>query len=425
MQHVQNYINDLQQTLELLPIELLEDVIDILHEARHHGRQIFIMGNGGSASTASHFVADLAKNTRISGGPNFRAIGLTDNMAIFSAYANDEGYENVFAQQLASLVRPLDIVIAISASGNSPNVLKAIELANRVKAKTVGFTGFDGGKLGLMADVHVHVPSNCIEHVEDIHLMMEHLICKALREIAQQEHQAQVENQESISAAQNLIEENLHSVVSTRPVILQSIDMQTPGPEIDRKIIHENPKIEVIQPDDNLPSPDRIRSWLQLLYNISREVDPRLDLNTLLKRILSISMEGFSANSGSIMVLSEEGSVIQAVLAHAGQVNLHNSLGLGEIATQGLAGWVAENREAALVQNTLDDPRWLPREWEKNEEMHRSAVSVPIMDQDRVVGVLTLVQSSEGGFTSDDLALLTAIAVCVSFNSARALIVKR
>jgi D-sedoheptulose 7-phosphate isomerase len=114
------YIQEMHTTLDALPMEHINTVIDVLHEARLTNRQVFIMGNGGSASTASHFVCDLAKNTRKEGWSNFRVIGLTDNMAIFSAYANDEGYENVFAQQLASFVEPDDIVIGISASGNSP-----------------------------------------------------------------------------------------------------------------------------------------------------------------------------------------------------------------------------------------------------------------------------------------------------------------
>jgi len=139
------------------------------------------MGNGGSASTATHFVCDLGKNTRSPELPNFRVIGLSDNMAIFSALANDEGYENVFAQQLASFVQPEDIVIGISASGNSPNVLRAMVLANQRGARTVAFTGFDGGKLRSLAGIEIHVPSHCIEHVEDIHLVLEHLITKALK----------------------------------------------------------------------------------------------------------------------------------------------------------------------------------------------------------------------------------------------------
>jgi D-sedoheptulose 7-phosphate isomerase len=156
------------------------------------GRQVFIMGNGGSASTATHFVCDLAKNTRRDGWPHYKVIGLSDNMAIFSAYANDEGYENVFSQQLANLVMPDDLVIAISASGNSGNVLNAISFAKSQGAITIGFTGFDGGRLALLVDINLHVNSNIIEHVEDIHLMLEHMIVKSLKERVQAESVPQV-----------------------------------------------------------------------------------------------------------------------------------------------------------------------------------------------------------------------------------------
>jgi len=178
----ESYFSDLKVTLDKLSMEDIQKVIEALHEARMNGRKVFIMGNGGSASTASHFVCDLGKNTRMQGLPNFKVIGLADNMAIFSALANDEGYASVFSQQLASLVEAEDVVIGISASGKSPNVLNAITLARLAGAKTIGLSGFDGGQLISMVDISVHVPSSCIEHVEDIHLMLEHLITKALKE---------------------------------------------------------------------------------------------------------------------------------------------------------------------------------------------------------------------------------------------------
>jgi D-sedoheptulose 7-phosphate isomerase len=183
MHIISNYINDLHQILNALPTDKIEQVISILHQARLENKQVFIMGNGGSASTASHFVCDLAKNTRLIDRPHFRVIGLTDNMASFSAYANDEGYENVFVQQLAGFVQPGDIVIAISTSGNSANVLRAVELAHDKGAQTIGFTGFNGGILGGLVHLNVHVPSDCIEQVEDVHLMLEHIICTALRRL--------------------------------------------------------------------------------------------------------------------------------------------------------------------------------------------------------------------------------------------------
>src|SRR5687768_12964815 len=181
MEFIQDYISTLQLTMDQLPRQLIADVIDLLQEAGTKGRQVFILGNGGSAATASHFACDLAKNTRQEGLPHFRVIGLTDNMAMFSALANDEGYENVFSEQLTSLVRPGDIVIAISASGNSRNVIKAAEAAHRYEATVIGFTGFDGGRLGQLANINIHVNSDIIEHVEDIHLILEHLIVKMIK----------------------------------------------------------------------------------------------------------------------------------------------------------------------------------------------------------------------------------------------------
>lgn len=182
MNHIQNYKSILQETLDNLPVQLIADAIDVLLQARLQGHQVFIMGNGGSAATASHFVCDLAKNTRWEGMPHFRVIGLADNMPIFSAYANDEGYENVFAQQLANLIKPGDVVIGISASGNSKNVIHAMEEAQKYNVTTIGFTGFDGGRLGQMVNINIHVNSNIIEHVEDIHLIVEHMIVKTIKD---------------------------------------------------------------------------------------------------------------------------------------------------------------------------------------------------------------------------------------------------
>jgi D-sedoheptulose 7-phosphate isomerase len=182
VEQIYRYFNSLKRTLDELPVEPIAKMISVIHHARIDNRQVFIMGNGGSASTASHFVCDLAKNTRRDDLPHFRVIGLADNMASFSAYANDEGYDSVFAQQLESLVEPEDVVIGISTSGNSANVLNATRVAKELGARTIGLTGFDGGQLAPLVDLNVHVPSNCIEQVEDIHLVLEHLVCSALRD---------------------------------------------------------------------------------------------------------------------------------------------------------------------------------------------------------------------------------------------------
>lgn len=180
VENIKRYVTELKETLDHLPWDAIQDVVGILHCARLSDRQVFILGNGGSAATASHFACDLGKGTILPDRPRFRAIALTDNMPLFSAYANDYGYEHVFAEQLAGLVRSGDVVIGISGSGNSANVLHAIKLARSAQAVTIGFAGFDGGKLRDLADICIHVPSNCMEQVEDIHLMLGHLICTCL-----------------------------------------------------------------------------------------------------------------------------------------------------------------------------------------------------------------------------------------------------
>jgi D-sedoheptulose 7-phosphate isomerase len=179
-------VRELQSTLDLLPMQDIDAVIQVLHLARLQQQQVFIVGNGGSASTASHMVCDLAKNTRIEGIPHLRVMDILDNSAVLTAYANDEGYDNALALHLANFVRADDVVIGISTSGRSPNVLRAIELANRMHAKTVGMTGFDGGELRTLAEMNIHIDSSNIEQVEDIHLILGHMITVNLRDLARQ-----------------------------------------------------------------------------------------------------------------------------------------------------------------------------------------------------------------------------------------------
>ncbi len=191
MSIVEAYFAELKNTIDMLDAGPIETAVSVLHAARLNEKQIFVMGNGGSASTATHFVCDLNKNTRAEWLPHFRLIGLSDNMAIFAAYANDEGYENVFVKQLANFLQPGDVVIGISASGNSENVLRAIQYANETgQNTTIGLTGFTSGKLGPMVDVHMHVPSDNIEQVEDIHLVLAHLITTALKKKTQELREA-------------------------------------------------------------------------------------------------------------------------------------------------------------------------------------------------------------------------------------------
>jgi D-sedoheptulose 7-phosphate isomerase len=184
---VQGYITDLQSTLARLPLTQIKQVIETLIDARWSRRTVFIFGNGGSASTASHFACDLGKNTALPGLPRLRVVALSDNVELITAWANDTAYEHIFAEQLRGLVEPDDVVIGISGSGRSANVLNAISLANQTGATTIGFTGFEGGLLADMVDIPVVVPSNCMERIEDVHLIMEHIICTTIRESQRQQ----------------------------------------------------------------------------------------------------------------------------------------------------------------------------------------------------------------------------------------------
>jgi D-sedoheptulose 7-phosphate isomerase len=182
MQYIETYMTSLQETIAKLPADLMDRVIEILLKNVHAGRKVFICGNGGSASTASHFACDLAKNTVVPGAPHFRVVALTDNMALVTAWANDTAYDEVFAAQLDPLVQPGDVVIGISCSGNSANVLNAMKVARQQEAITIAFTGDTGGRLKNMVDVCICAPSPRIEQQEDVHLMLEHCICAAVRE---------------------------------------------------------------------------------------------------------------------------------------------------------------------------------------------------------------------------------------------------
>jgi D-sedoheptulose 7-phosphate isomerase len=176
------YLDELRAALDLLDLPTIARVIAVLLRAYRAGATVFILGNGGSAATASHFACDLGKGVRAAGGGRFRVIALTDNVPLLTAWANDTSYERVFAEQLENLVRQGDVVVGISGSGNSPNVLRAMELARERGAVTVGFTGF-GGRLRPLCDACILVPVGRIEQIEDVHLALQHLICSALRGI--------------------------------------------------------------------------------------------------------------------------------------------------------------------------------------------------------------------------------------------------
>lgn len=176
------YFNAQSELALQTPRAALDTILAILERARAEQHHIFVFGNGGSASTASHFAADLSKNTRRTHLPHFRVTCLNDNMALLSAYGNDEGYDSVFVEPLRSLASPGDVALAISASGNSPNVVRALQAANERGLTTIGFAGFTGGKLQALAQHSIVVPSSSYEQVEDLHLMLCHALVATIKQ---------------------------------------------------------------------------------------------------------------------------------------------------------------------------------------------------------------------------------------------------
>lgn len=184
MEFIKNYFTELKNTLDWIDPKEIKTAVDVLYAAYNAEKQIFIIGNGGSASTASHFACDLGKGTlqRIydDNEKRFKVISLTDNMALVTALGNDLSYDDIFSQQLKNLIQQGDILIAITGSGNSKNILNAVDSASKCGAVTIGFVGFDGGKLKEKVTHCIHVKSSHYGRVEDAHLILEHLICSYL-----------------------------------------------------------------------------------------------------------------------------------------------------------------------------------------------------------------------------------------------------
>lgn len=178
----QDYIKGLIECLEELSRQNIEAIADIVIDARRKGKRIFIMGNGGSATTASHFARDLEIGAAVAGKPRIQATSLTDNVAFITALANDINYDSIFEEQLIGQLEEGDVAIGISASGNSPNVLKAIEYARKNGAITIGFIGFGGGKLRELVHKSIVLSSRDYGQVEDIHLSLAHIVSYLVKE---------------------------------------------------------------------------------------------------------------------------------------------------------------------------------------------------------------------------------------------------
>ena len=188
---VRNFLNEFADVARRLSDDDINKATDLLFDAWRKGSKIFIIGNGGSASTATHFACDLAKTTAVEGKKRFKVISLTDNVPLLTALTNDDGFASIFVEQLKNLLEKDDVLIAISVHGGSgqdkaglwsQNLLAAIQYAKDNHARTIGMAGFDGGAFKTMTDVCIVVPANSTPYVESWHATLEHLICSSLKE---------------------------------------------------------------------------------------------------------------------------------------------------------------------------------------------------------------------------------------------------
>lgn len=178
----ETYLTRLSELLETLPVDSIERAVDIVFEAYEHDRQVFVMGNGGSAAASSHFVCDLAKGTCVPGARRLRALCLTDNVPLLTAWANDTHYTNIFGEILRNLVTDGDLLVGCTASGRSPNILNAMRVAREAGAHTMALVGYDGGAVRDLVDHCVIIPSENITQIEDVQMLLFHLIASAVRQ---------------------------------------------------------------------------------------------------------------------------------------------------------------------------------------------------------------------------------------------------
>ncbi len=181
IEDLNTYLHQVAQTLSQLPRQPLDQIASAIWETYERDGTILICGNGGSAASASHFACDMAKLTISADCRRVRALALTDNIPLITAWSNDQAYADMFVEQLIGIYRPGDLLFAISGSGNSPNVLRAVEWANERGAPTIGLTGFDGGKLARLARLSMHVQNDVMPQVEDIHMTICHGLAVAMR----------------------------------------------------------------------------------------------------------------------------------------------------------------------------------------------------------------------------------------------------
>jgi phosphoheptose isomerase/putative methionine-R-sulfoxide reductase with GAF domain len=373
---VRTYITDLPFAMDPIPLDLVEKSINTLNQARLRNKQVFIMGENGSQPLASLFASDLARDH----GQVGWTIYLLDWLPEESERAKDAAehmlYQHIFIRQFKSLIQSEDVLIVLSADGDRPKTLHALQLARRAGAHSLALTGVERGHLGLQAEINLHVPCDTEEQFEDGVLILEHIIFRALREVRESAQKDRSHGKRSQPDPQALI---------------------TPGASRDKAVLEAH-------------LPTRAKTVFEALYALSQENKQANSRDHLLKRVLEVTSQVLEADSGSLVLFDEQGNAREAVMAYEGEVHIYPVEHLVDILQRGLAGWVIQHRQPVLVGDTRNDTRWLRRAWEE-KQVSRSAISAPLIDGEDVFGVLTLVHAEAGRFREDDLILLGAIAV--------------
>jgi transcriptional regulator with GAF, ATPase, and Fis domain len=257
-----------------------------------------------------------------------------------------------------------------------------IEIANRKGATTIGFCGSDGGRMVTIVDVCIQVPSQSVEYIENSHQVIEALIARILQEEAQNMPVLRTKVQTSYKPAST----DQLNAMSDLP--LESIALRRDS--------------------------ERSQTSIELFNELSSELAYQTSLRDILRSVLELTLKRLKASSGTIVVVNERGKPIQGAIAYAGDIVSQVPQEFEQIVQHGLAGWVLQNRKAALIANTRDDPRWFQRPWDVESGRDRSAMCVPLIQEDRIVGVLTLVASQAGVFSDEDLSLLAAVAMFIT-----------
>jgi cellulose synthase (UDP-forming) len=384
--HVRDYQLGLARSLDQLPLEALEQVATILHQARLSNRRVFILGNASSSWISSQFARGLANHRMRSRWPAFRIFEVLEKTTLRALEYREHGYEKISYEQLAELVGAGDIIIGVSCAVFSRRQANALKLASARQAKTIAIAGAKGDQVDPQVDLILQIAGESSGRIEDTLLMVVRLICKVLQE-----------------------------VVASRVPEQQSVQQ---SPKIDHQPANTATDLPGIPEFAGLAAISQGSLSSGFLYELQRTSQFRtsqlqVDQEAILRKVLQISVESLGAASGSLLLFDERGEVSQAALALAGQVESYSAGSFSETLREGLAGWVVENRQPALVASTYEDPRWLRRPWDEINGT-RSAISVPLLDADRVAGVLTLVHPEPGRFTEGDVAMLVSIAVSLT-----------